>query len=207
MLLSFQILLAALNYGDSSDAELVELYLATRGERYFAELYRRYGSKVYAKCVGMLGDRDEASDATQEVFVRVLARVGSFRSESAFGTWVYSIANNHCIDRLRKRQRDRRHVAEVDDLDDRAERIVLPEAGADDWLAQQSVAAIEHILSEIGEIDRAVLVMMYMDELSVLEIATALGLQESATKMRLSRARQRARVVYDRWALLHEVAN
>jgi len=197
MLLSLHLALQALGFSDTSDGELVELYLATRGERYFGELYRRYSPRVYGKCVSMLGDRDEAHDAVQDVFERVLNRLGSFRQDSSFSTWLFSVTNNHCIDRIRKRNRRARRegdmplveVAEV--VDD-----------GPDWLEEQSPAAIRHILANLNEVDRAVLVLMYMDELSVREIAETLSLKESATKMRLKRARTRARKMYDQWVSL-----
>jgi len=69
-----------------------------------------------------------------------------------------------------------------------------------DWLEEQSPAAIRHILGELSEIDRAALVLMYMDDLSVREIATTLNLGESATKMRLKRARARALKIYETWS-------
>ena len=193
MLLSLQIALAALRLTDTTDAELLELYQTTQGERYFAELYRRYGPKVYARCRTLLGDGDEAHDAVQEVFERVLRKIGTFRAEAAFGTWLYRIASNHCLDRLRKRKRRRERPTETEALEPLAERARAEEADeARDWLAQQTPAAIKYILGQLSESDRTALLLMYMEELSVEEISAALDLKTSATKMRLKRARDRA---------------
>ncbi len=76
MLLSLQMALAALRFTDTTDGELVELYLLTQSERYFGELYQRYGPKVYTRCRTLLDDEHEAHDAVQEVFERVLTRIG-----------------------------------------------------------------------------------------------------------------------------------
>lgn len=194
MLLSLHLALQALGFSDTSDGELVELYMATRGERYFAELYRRYSPKVYGKCVVMLSSDVEASDAVQDIFEKVLLRIGGFRRDAKFGTWLFTITNNHCIDRLRSRKRLKSKQADFPEVD------FPDEIEEDDWLMEQSPEAIKHILSELGEGDRTALILMYMDELSVKEIAETLDIQESATKMRLKRAREKALKIYKIWA-------
>ena len=199
MLLSLHLALQALSFADTSDGELVSGYLATRDERCFAELYRRYSPRVYSKCVTMLDNRAEANDAVQDVFERVLLRIGSFRADAKFGTWLFSITNNHCIDRLRRRKRLR---AKRGTLPEHAEVAAVVEDV--DWLEEQSPAAIRHILTELSEMDRAALVLMYMDELSVAQISETLNLGVSATKMRLKRARDRARGIYDRWIVTQQ---
>ena len=197
MLLSLQMALAALRFTDTTDGELVELYLLTRGERYFGELYKRYGPRVYTRCRSLLGDEHEAHDAVQEIFERVLTRIGSFRKESAFGTWVYAIASNHCLDRLRKRARLREQPTEEQEIGALIEQ--RNDGAEHDWLVDQAPGAIKFILGRLNESDRSALVLMYMEDLSVQEIAATLGLKESAAKMRLSRARTRARTILDEY--------
>ena len=193
MLLSLHLALQALGFSDVEDTELVELYLVTRGDRYFGELYRRYSPKVFGKCVTMLSNEEEAADAVQDIFERVLMRIGSFRQDSKFGTWLFTITNNHCIDLLRKRKRLRGKIGNMPEVE------VAEVVEETDWLQDQSPKAIRHILDNLSELDRVALVLMYMDEMSVKEIAEQMGLQESATKMRLKRARQRAKGIYDVW--------
>lgn len=193
MLLSLHLALQALGFSDVEDSELVELYLVTRGDRYFGELYRRYSPKVFGKCITMLGNEEEAADAVQDIFERILMRIGSFRQDSKFSTWLFTITNNHCIDLLRKRKRLRGKVGDMPEVE------VAEEIEETDWLQDQSPKAIRHILDNLSELDRVALVLMYMDEMSVKEIAAQMGLQESATKMRLKRARQRAKSIYDVW--------
>src|SRR3954462_9362287 len=71
------------------------------------ELIRATYADVYALCRRMLADPDEASDATQEVFVRVMRSVLGFRGESAFGTWLHRVTVNVCLTALRRRSRAR----------------------------------------------------------------------------------------------------
>ncbi len=193
MLLSLQLALAALRFTDTTDRELVDLYLLTHSERYFAELYRRFGAKVYARCRTLLGDEHEAHDAVQEIFERVLHKLAAFRGDSSFSTWVYTISSNHCLDRLRKRRRRRERPTEAEVLEPLVEQ---QETVAElDWLELQGAEAIKYILAHLPAADSALLELKYMDDLSVQEIGEALDLQPSATKMRLSRARTRAREV------------
>lgn len=199
MLLTLQLALQALGMSDTPDGELVEMFNATRGERYFGELYRRYSSRVYAKCITMLGEEAAARDAVQDVFERALLRLGGFRAEAKFSTWLYAIANNHGIDRLRARARRRAREAPLP-LDD-ALADDAPAGG--DWLETQSPGAIAYVLAQLGELDRAALVLRYTDGLSTRDLAAALGLGESAAKMRLKRARARALRVYHDWAVAH----
>src|SRR5256885_10384083 len=71
------------------------------------ELIRATYADVYALCRRMLADPDEAADATQEVFVRVMRSVLGFRGESAFGTWLHRVTVNVCLTMLRKRSKAR----------------------------------------------------------------------------------------------------
>lgn len=201
MVYSLAFALQALGLDGASDGELVERFLATRGELYFTELYRRYSPKVYAKCVSMLNDPTEAEDAVQVIFERVLLRLGGFRRDAKFGTWLFSVTNNYCIDRLRRRKRSPVVEVQLPDYFEQAD-----DAEGPDWLETQSAPAIRYILGELSELDRAVLVLMYMDGLSVKEIGETLGVGGSAVKMRLKRARDRARKLYDAWASRHELS-
>ena len=209
MLLTLQLALQALGMSDTPDGELVDMFRATRGERYFGELYRRYSPRVYAKCLTMLGGEAEARDAVQDIFERALRRIGGFRAEAKFSTWLYAITNNHCIDRLRLRERRRAREEALPEND--LLTAAGPADGTDaatggvDWLEEQSPEAIAYILERLGELDRAALVLRYMDGLSTADLATTLGLGESAAKMRLKRARDRALVIYRTWAVAHDV--
>ena len=196
MLLSLQLALQAWEFDATSDEELVALYLTTRGDRYFGELYRRYSPKVYARSFSMLGSQAEANDAVQDVFEKVLMRIASFRRESSFSTWLYAVTRSHCIDRLRQRQRLLKRQGELPE----EELLSIPEdPGDQDWLLVQTPDAIAYLLENLSELDRSVLVLRYMEELDVQAIAEVLDVKQSAAKMRLMRARQRAKSIYQHW--------
>jgi RNA polymerase sigma-70 factor (ECF subfamily) len=164
------------------------------------ELIRATYADVYALCRRMLADPDEASDATQEVFVRVMRSVLGFRGESAFGTWLHRVTVNVCLTSLRRRSRARaagmvaggtpfglpgdEHglAATGDSPEDRA-------VTAD--LAARSEAA----LAALPEDARAVVVLRDLEGLSTKEVADLLGVTETVVKVRLHRAHARLRTM------------
>src|SRR6516162_9464645 len=89
-----------------SDEELVNRYRAVadpqRGE-FIDQLFERHRTRVAAWCYRMTGDVDSATDLAQEVFLKAFQNLESFRGQSKFTTWLYSIARNHCMDALKSR--------------------------------------------------------------------------------------------------------
>ncbi len=97
--------IAAKKAKEYTDTELIALYLQGQNTTYFTQLYRRYASKVFAKCISMLGDEGLARDATQDIFIKILLNLSKFTEQSSFSTWVYSITYNYCIDLIRKKKK------------------------------------------------------------------------------------------------------
>ncbi len=174
-----------------TDEELVSLLQKEMDTERFAVLYDRYSSKVFQKCVGMTRDRDLAKDLTHDIFLKVFLNLVKFDHRSKFGTWVYSITYNYCLDSLRKSQRHRE-----DDIDERNEGGGVTDEASEAMLLGLRAERLERVLHEIDPADRALLLMKYDDELAISEIQDAFGLSESAVKMRLLRARERALVKY-----------
>lgn len=87
-----------------SDEELIHRYLGGEKE-IFQEIYARYHQKVFALAFRMTGNQDDALEVTQEVFLKIFRSIHKFRKRSKFSTWVFSIANNTCLDFLRNRKK------------------------------------------------------------------------------------------------------
>lgn len=81
-----------------TDEELVRLYVTTQRNEYFESLYSRYCDKVYRKCLSFSKDPARAEDYTHDVFLRLIMKIGSFREEAKFSTWLYSVTYNYCMD-------------------------------------------------------------------------------------------------------------
>ncbi|HWQ14870.1 MAG TPA: sigma-70 family RNA polymerase sigma factor [Roseiflexaceae bacterium] len=159
-------------------------------------LVKRFAPLVYARALHLLGDPDEAEGALQATFVSACAKLDSYEGRSGLGTWLYRIVTNEALMQLR---RTRPQVS----LDEVAEAL-----GPEDvpyqlqpWPADPAALALDHELA--GQLERALLalpeglrvvfVLRELQGLSTDETAAALGLGESAVKVRLHRARLRLR--------------
>lgn len=181
------------------DAELVRSCQEqdpTRLEGDFRVLYDRYKDRVYNVCYRTTGNPTDALDASQETFGILFRRIGEFRFQSRFSSWVYRIAVNASID-LRRRARTRRFAS----LD--AFRESKPQNGfrleiCDEGIEMPSEAASRRELEEeiqraIGRLSdklRTIIVLRYNQNLSYEEVAETLQISLGTVKSRLSRARE-----------------
>lgn len=158
---------------------------ALRGDRAaFGQLMHRYAGAVYNLAYRMLGNAEDAEDASQEIFLRAYTRLTSFDRERRFSTWLLSIGSNYCIDRLR-----RRRFAWLT-LDDAAYALPSSQPGPErSALDHEQRVIVQQALQKLPEAYRLVMVLRYWQDLSYDEIATATGLTESTIKTRLHRAR------------------
>lgn len=176
-----------------SDNEIIREYLRTHRQDYFSILYRKYADKVYRKCLTLLKEPGLAEDAMQDVFVKVMMNLASFNEKSQFSTWIYSITYNYCIDYIRKHKKEKQLF--VDDIE-RAPDIIdeIP----DEFLLSMEVKRLKIILSKLPADDSAILLMKYQDDMSIREIAELLNKTESAIKMKIKRAKEKAQELYQR---------
>jgi RNA polymerase sigma-70 factor (ECF subfamily) len=171
--------------------------LRERDERAFRELIDAYGDRVFNLTFRMLGNRAEAEDLAQEVFITVFKSIDQFRGESKFSTWLYRVTANHCKNRIKYLAR--RHERGKDEFDDERGQ----DDGADGPMVaprpsprpdQQLLGAeLELVLQEaIGELDeeqRILVVLRDVEDLSYEEICAITDLPEGTVKSRLHRAR------------------
>ncbi len=175
-----------------SDIEVIHKYLETQETAYFSLLYNRYSRKVFSKCISLLKDEALAKDATQDIFLKIFLNLSKFAERAKFSTWVYSITYNYCIDFLRKNKKHKNLFA--DELDNPPD--LVEEDVPDEELLQIEVKRLKIILEEIPVSDKAILLMKYQNELSIKEIAAILDKTESAVKMKIKRAKQKAQRAY-----------
>lgn len=160
----------------------------------FSRLVEAYQRPVYNLTYRMLGNAQEAEDAAQETFLRAFSRLQQYKPEHKFSTWILSIANNHCIDRLRKR---RATFVSIDDnpvLQNLEDDAPLPERTA---LRREHSREIQTLLEELDPDYRTPLILRHWEELSYDEIAETMGITVSAVKSRLFRARQKMAAIVE----------
>lgn len=174
---------------DIADEELVSEYLLTQNGRYFEILYQRYSGKVYAKCLTILNDNFLAMDAMQDIFMKVMLSISTFKSKAKFSTWLYSITYNFCIDETRRRKK--RMMAGEEEIEKLTDTLEDEDLIEDERLISVKVDHMKEILGEMKEIDKSMLLMKYQDDLSIKEIVDITNKTESAVKMQLKRAKEK----------------
>jgi RNA polymerase sigma-70 factor, ECF subfamily len=167
-------------------------------------LVRATYADVYALCRRMLADADDAADATQEVYIRVMRSVLGFRGESTFGTWLHRITVNVCLTALKRRTRARATGTSATSSafavpgDFRTELIASDEAGPDEWAERSDlVERCEAALELLPEDARTVVVLRDIEGLSTGEVAKLLDVSENVVKVRLSRAHAKLRALVE----------
>ncbi len=148
-------------------------------------LYDAHVDRVYRLAYRLAGDDTLAQDFTQDTFIRAFERIGEFRGEAAFGTWVYAIATTVILNGLRKVRRFRQREADLDD----AAMIDGGSAQADPDLKQKLTQAVDDLPLKY----RTVFVMHDVEGYTHEEIGAALGVPAGTSKAQLSRARARLR--------------
>ena len=171
-----------------TDEQLVRLYVDTQRNTFFEEIYDRYADKVYRKCLSFVKDQAKAEDFTHDIFLKLIVRVGSFKENSKFSTWLFSITYNYCMDQLRTSKK----LAE-DELTDGIDIIDDSDEISD---IDMDAKRLREVLDGISVEERTILLMKYQDEFSIKDIADTFGLTESAVKMRLKRTREKLRKKY-----------
>jgi RNA polymerase sigma-70 factor, ECF subfamily len=162
------------------DRELVEA--AQAGDRWaLEELVRRTHRSVYTCALRLVGNPDDAADVTQDVYLRVVRKLGGFRHEASFSTWLNRVTTNVAMSTLKRRTR--RFAVEgaavpADTRDPAPEPVAL-------------ARRLERLVGELPEGQRQVLVLRDIYGQSTEEVANAMGLTPGAVKVRLFRARER----------------
>lgn len=165
--------------------------LAARGDASaFEQLVRRHQGALINFAFRMLGDRDEAADAVQQTFVQVYLHLPRARLDLAFKPWLYRIARNQCLDRLRQR----RPSASLErDLEADAAPAVDardPDPLPDELLERRDLQRLlAEAIETLPERYRAVVAMRYVTDLTFAEIGQALGLPENTVKTFFQRAK------------------
>ena len=188
---------------DEPERRLIER-LALRDERAFNQLVRAYERRVLALVLRMIGDRAEAEDLAQEVFVQVFKAIGGFRGESKLSTWIYRIAINLC--KNRRKAREVRHASEHDEIDVIEQgatigaRAAVAQVERPDQMYEgmQVEQIVKLCIEELPAPFRECLVLCDVEELSYEEIGEITGLPPGTVKSRIFRARDQLKTCVEK---------
>lgn len=179
----------------TGDRQLVRR-LRDRDEQAFRELMAEHRDKVYNLTLRMLGNRAEAEDVSQEVFIQVFKTIDSFREESKLSTWLYRVAVNLCKNRIKylSRRQDR-NKDQLDETNEASASSAVAAPGGPPPRPDRAVegAQIEKVLQDaiatLDEDHRVLVVLRDIEDLSIEEICAITGLPDGTVKSRLHRAR------------------
>ena len=170
---------------DPTDHQLLRRHVAG-DDTAFAELVRRHRDRLWAVALRTLGDPEEAADALQDALLAAFRRAESFRGDAKVTTWLHRIVVNACLDRARRRRV--RLVEPLAEEDDRQLTLSVPE-GPDSAEVQERRADILAALRQISPDQRAAIVLVDMEGLSMEEAAQTLECAVGTVKSRCSRGR------------------
>jgi RNA polymerase sigma-70 factor, ECF subfamily len=179
-------------------AELDETTLVVRAQEgdvhAFGELARRHQDALYRVAVRVLGNSSDAEDALQESMIDAWRRIGSFRAEAAFSTWMYRIVTNRCTQLLRRTRR----TVPVDEVD---ESFAASVSGSPEHAAEMDaeMAALARAVGRLPTEQRTCWVLRELEGLGYAEIAEITGAGETAVRGRIHRARTALAEVMRAW--------
>jgi len=162
----------------------------------FAELVDLYKDKVYKVSYRMLGNRQEAEDVAQETFLRVYANIDSYDPSYKFSTWIYRIASNLSIDQLRKRKQIYSLDKQVEGTEglEWHDRLSDPGQGPEDQLLTGEIQGqVQEAINSLTPKYRSIMILRYLEDLSLNEISEVLKLPVSTIKTRIHRGRETLR--------------
>ncbi|WP_127138543.1 RNA polymerase sigma factor [Flagellimonas oceanensis] len=156
--------------------------------RAFSDLVDSYKDMVFTLSVRMLGNREEAEEVSQDVFIKVFKSLQNFKGDSKLSTWVYRIAYNTCLDRIRKIKKKRIHT-DLEHIDQIAYADL--DTAFQKMLETERSELINQCLSKLSAEDAGVLTLFYLEEKNLQEMEKATSLPVNTLKVRLYRARKR----------------
>ncbi|HEY9061590.1 MAG TPA: sigma-70 family RNA polymerase sigma factor [Pseudobacteroides sp.] len=177
-----------------SENEKYLLGLSKKGDiEAFEMLMEKYQKKVFNIALRLLGNYDDASEVTQEVFIRIYKSIGSFKGESQISTWIYRIATNVCLDELRKRKR--KWVMSLDEEyhKENGDYIIQVEDDKptpDVVMEQKTIkSAVKNAIDKLSEKYKLIIILRDIQGFSYEEISEIVKTPVGTVKSRINRAR------------------
>jgi RNA polymerase sigma-70 factor, ECF subfamily len=181
-----------------NDSEIISLIL--NGDRQiFRLLVEKHQSMVFRTCMGFLHDKDEADDLTQEIFLQTYQSLQGFKREASFSTWIYRIAVNASLNRIRK-NKGRPVFHRIDSfLNSTKGNEVLPPASDSEnpesiLIRDEQTNWVQSALDSLPEKQRTAIVLSKYDDLSQKNIAEIMRTTEGAVEALIQRAKANLRI-------------
>lgn len=157
----------------------------------FEEMYRQQAPRIYSLACRIAGSPEDGEDLLQEIFLQAYRKLGTFKGDSALGTWLYRLALNHCLDYVRSRQAKMSKLTESLD----AQTTMEPVARRETPIARLD---LDRALERLPDGCREAFVLHDVEGLDHKEVAERLGIAEGTSKSQVFKARLKLRALLGR---------
>lgn len=186
-----------LNYKELNDEKLASLYVNDRDDDAYNEIVNRYGEKIFRLAMRITKNPESAEEVLQNVFVKLIEKLGTFREESKLATWIYTVSSNEAFMFLRSKNKSSFKEISVEEFNNKDNgsayeglQIKYDGFGPDDSaINAQQQEILERAISELHEEYRIIFQLRDVEGLSNQQAADVLGLSLPAVKSRILRAR------------------
>jgi len=178
-----------------TDEVLVKLIVSSKDPILFKVLYERYIFKVYNTCLSFSNNNQEAEDICQDIFLKLLDKIHSFKGASKFSTWLYSLTYNHCVNYFHRNK-----VKKLEKITSNIEQMcdeVTAQSNDEELVQMKKLEKLGKALDLIPFEDKQILILKYQEFKSVKDLMDLHNAGESAIKMRLKRAKEKLLGVYN----------
>ena len=166
-----------------NDEQYIDRILNSGSQTALFSLVKKYEAQVFNLCFRILRNREEAEEVAQDAFLKSFKELDKLNDTAKYGGWLTRIAYHLAIDKTRKRKLDTTKISE-------GFRVADSDRMPDELLADKDrKEQVELLLSQLSEVDNAIVTLYYLDGLSIKEVAEITDLGESNVKVRLMRAR------------------
>ncbi len=179
-----------------NEKELIRKIL--KGEKELFSLFiREYENQIYSLCISIVKNREEAIDLVQDTFYLAFKNLSSFKGNSKFSTWLYRIAYNLSISRVRRKN----NLLSLDSVFEDGKEVDIEDETSDIWLSideEEIKRMIEEGMKKLKPWERAIIELRDIKNLNYDEIAEVLGIPMGTVKSRLNRARNHLKKIIEK---------
>jgi len=154
----------------------------------FTILVDRYKDLVFTLALRMLKNREEAEEVAQDTFIKTYKSLDTFKGDSKFSTWIYRVAYNSCLDRIKK---NKKHLNDVEINEFTAHQVIVIDNTLDTLEIVEQKEAIQRCINFLPSEESFLLTLYYFDDLSLDEISKIVGMTSNAIKVKLFRSRKK----------------
>ncbi len=154
----------------------------------FTILVDRYKDLVFTLALRMLKNREEAEEVAQDTFIKTYKSLEKFKGDSKFSTWIYRVAYNSCLDRIKK---NKKHLNDVEINEFTEHEVVTIDNALDKMETKEQRDAIHRCIDKLPSEESFLLTLYYFDDLSLDEISKIVGITANSIKVKLFRSRKK----------------